>query len=428
MKKNYAVRMLSLLMISLFALTITSFESFEKSPASIKAKMTDPIFAITPQSIMVPACSALPVTFSCNVINGVSGLGWRYYWTVGTGWTLPAGEYPTLDNKITLTPVANGTGVLSVSVIVVDSNARNYSGGLALLSRQVFSSNAVINGEGTSICSGGSQVFNITGLKTGETVAWSLSNPNQASITNSTATQATVQYNGSGNLGDLIAAITNTCGQSVQKRFALYSGAPNFAEFTCNSFEGHDFCSGVVGVPYTYLPSLSVSDKITASFSGMTSTERTNSANWEWQPVNNNITISKTLNIARIGMMNFGQTGVRVRAKNACGWSAWQQLDFEIVELPEVMSKSSKVNGYEVYPNPTNDLINIKPKEGENFINKNKESVLAEVYDVQGMLIKQFLVSGKKGITIATNGLKKGIYLLKINTKDKIENHRIVVE
>lgn len=433
MKKNYVTKMLLLLMISLFALTITSFKSFEKDSLDkratfVNAKNQPPVFMITPQSLVIPACTSQSVTFQCSLMNGVQG-NYRYFWTVSGGWNLASGDYPTFTNYITLTSIALNPSTLSVSVRVVDMNTSlTYYGGIGIVGKQSFSSNAFISGSGTSVCSGGSETFNLNGLKIGETVAWSLSNSSQASITNSSATQATVLYNGSGSSGDLIATITNACGQSVQKLFSLHAGPPSFNEFICFSIENYDFCSGIVSVPYTYLPSLNTKDKINASFTGMTSAERTNNANWEWERLSTNITLSKTLNVARIGMVNFGQTGVRVRAKNACGWSEWQQLDFEIVEEPEVMSKNSVANGYEVYPNPTNALINIKPKGDEGFVVKNKEGVLAEIYDSQGMLRKKFLVSDKNGITVDCNGLKKGIYLLKINTKDKIENHRIVID
>lgn len=435
MKKNYVARMLSLLMIVFFALTITSFKSFKKNPVKRgitleKIKVQPPAFMISPQSLVIPVCTSQSVTFQCNLINGVQG-NYRYFWTVGPGWTLASGDYPTFTNYITLTSIASNTSTLSVSVRVVDMNTSLiYDGGIGIVGKQSFSSNAVINGSGVTVCNGGSETFNLTGLKTGETLSWTLSQSNLVSITNVTGTQVTVSYNGIGDMGDLIATITNSCGQSVQKKYQLSVGVPSFKEFVCSSMEGNDFCSGSVSVPYSYLPSLNIGDKITASFTGMTSAERNNSANWEWERINSIITLSKTLNVARIGMMNFGQTGVRVRAKNACGWSAWQQLDFEIDEVPETISKSANMinDKYEIYPNPASDVVNVNLKEREFLDSEKLKNLQGEVYDMQGNLKKKFTLQGKKNTCINVKDLKKGVYLLKLNTGNNIENHRIVVE
>lgn len=397
------------------------------SPFSFLQKnAVPPTFQISPTEITIPACSSQPITFVCKQTNNGFG-NWRYYWTVGPGWTLPAGYYPTFTNYITLTPIANTTISSSVSVQVVDQGNVNNSGygGLSVLYRAPFTSNAVINGSAVSNCSS-SQLFSISGINAGESVAWSVSNPSLASIGSVSGNQVSVNFNGTGNLGDLVATITNACNQSVQKKIALFTGVPQFQGFACSSLEGNDFCSGVVSVPYTYLPSLNIGDKITANFIGMTSAEKTTSTNWEWQTFNTNITLSKTLNLARVGMINFGQTGVRIRAKNACGWSDWQELSFEIVEAPAEIFKTTNITHFQVSPNRVKDIFYIK--RNSELASKNTKSAKAFVYTMQGEVKTQLdILPTINTIEIPVNW-KKGIYIIKIVSVDSTETHRIVVE
>lgn len=380
---------------------------------------------------VLPACSTASVSFICSTPDyGATSGTWSFHWTIGSGWTNSGSMYTT-SNIIFLTPSSPSITPGSISVVAYftnnNGNTSGYNVGSCSVSRvTTFTSDAVINGN--NVCSG-SSVFNITGLKVNENVIWSLSNPSLATLSNSSNTQTTVNMTGVHGSGDLIATITNACGQSVQKLFSLYSGPPSFNEFICFSADGHDFCSGLVDVQSSSMPFLGVKDRINASFSGMTSAERNNSANWEWEKLNNNITLSKTLNVAKIGLIYFGQTGVKVRAKNACGWSDWQQLDFDIRAIFEYTSKSVSVNSdlYEVSPNPANDVINVNLKKNEIPVSDNLKKSQCELFDMQGNLKKKIVLEGKNDANIVVSDLKKGIYLLKIKQGGNTENHRIII-
>ena len=171
----------------LATLTITSFKTFEESTLDkfvlgrksvsvineSKTKVPAPIFQITPQSVTIPSCTSQPITFQCVVTNGVP-VNCRYFWTIGPGWTLPSGECPTLANSITLTPLTSTAVTSSVSVRILDfQGGSEYYGGLATLSRQAYSSDVVVNGSDSTACLGGTNIFNLTGLKSGENLVWS---------------------------------------------------------------------------------------------------------------------------------------------------------------------------------------------------------------------------------------------------------------
>ncbi len=402
---------------------LTSY--YKRGEIDIPSKDNGYFIGCFPQ--VLPSCSTQSVTFQC--VTPVIGTGtFTFKWTVGPGWT-NSGTIYTGNNYLILIPSSPTATPSSVSVTAYFTNNNGNSsaydvGSCSVYRASTFTSNAVINGN--NVCTG-SGVFNITGVNAGESVAWSLSNSSLASLSNSSSTQTTVTMNGSGDLGSLIATITNSCNQSVQKTFSLYSGIPTLKDFTCDS-RGKDFCSGSVGVPYTYLPSLDLNDKITANFNGLTVSEATNNANWEWQVVNSNISLSKARNLARIGMMNFGQTGVRVRAKNACGWSDWQELNFEIFETQEALNRNQNTTTYTVYPNPTSEIINVVLKDKNAQVKKGKGTrISAQLYNMKEQLKSRAEIINNTA-SINVKGLEKGVYVLKININGQIENHRVVVD
>lgn len=70
-----------------------------------------------------------------------------------------------------------------------------------------------------------------------------------------------------------------------------------------------------------------------------------------------------------------------------------------------------------IYPNPTNDIINIKLK--------NQENAIAEIYDLNGRIISQHnIISDIYEINLSN--YNTGIYLLKINLNNNIVTKRII--
>ncbi|PLW98823.1 MAG: hypothetical protein C0594_17880 [Marinilabiliales bacterium] len=76
---------------------------------------------------------------------------------------------------------------------------------------------------------------------------------------------------------------------------------------------------------------------------------------------------------------------------------------------------SVKTSDVKVYPNPTRDLVNIS-LESDAYVS---------VLDLQGNIITEQKV--QQNATLSTASLKDGIYLLKIQTGNKIQTSRIVV-
>jgi hypothetical protein len=164
--------------------------------------------------------------------------------------------------------ITNQCGQTSVRTFVINNGSTT------------FSTTATLTGSTTAACTGTNRTFTINNLAAGLTVSWSVSNSNLATLSGSTNTQTTVTIIGSGSVS-VIATISNSCGQSTTRTATLYGGVPVLTSFTCSS-QGKDFCSGgQVFSCFSCVPELNLNDRITAAFSGMTTTEANLAANWE---------------------------------------------------------------------------------------------------------------------------------------------------
>lgn len=383
-------------------------------------------YSISASPNLLPACSIEPVTFHCITPYTSTGF-WTFKWTVGFGWSNP-GVFITTSNNIMLLP-ASATGTPSaVSVTAIyNNNNGNQSffnvGSCPVFRSTVYKSDALITGAPS--CSG-SNIFNISGLKTGETVTWSVSDPSIASITSSSNTQATVTSMGNGSC-DLMATITNTCNQTVQKKYPLHYGVPVLTDFTCSGI-GRDFCSGVVEVESNTLPIIDLNDKITAIFKGLTAAEASNSLNWEWQRLTTDINVAGSRNVGRITMMNYGSTGIRVRASNSCGWSPWYDLYFDIVEIPATMQKMNQTASTMllVYPNPAKETLFVEIKDSDLSAKQSKTGI-AELFSLTNEPVAKAGISGNIAV-LNIRDLKRGVYLLKIFSGSAVETRRVLIE
>ncbi len=246
---------------------------------------------------------------------------------------------------------------------------------------------------------------------------WSVAN---LQIIGSTAYSITVMGL-SGGTATITATFQN--GQTVSKD--IWIGVPQFNNFT---FGGTIPTQSLCIAPtanYSYsIPELNTSDKVIASFTGLTSAEALLNTNWQWQTLNSLIILNGTKNSRNICTMGAGQTSVSVRAKNACGWSDWTELPFEITELPLALRQSLSV--YYVYPNPSKDIVNIDLRD-QNNQPETSAIISGELFDMMGQSKSIVEILNNKA-TFSVSDLNKGIYILKIYINDQVESHQIAVE
>jgi hypothetical protein len=179
-------------------------------------------FIISPASVVIPTCTTPLIPFECKNLNNSPGF-WNYRWVIGPGWTLNPGEYITSSNKLYLQPLSPS---ITPSNVVVSPllNSTIQSTLVSNIIRQPFVSNSAISGI-TNTCIGNSNQYSLSNISIGETVLWSSSNNAIATISNPTQTNVTINGVSNGSF-NLIATITNSCGQTVTKQKTLTIGKP----------------------------------------------------------------------------------------------------------------------------------------------------------------------------------------------------------
>jgi hypothetical protein len=320
------------------------------------------------------------------------------------------------NSGVTVTFNGNGAQTLSATI----TNACNQTTVKTFVINNgstTFSSPATMTGSTASACSG-SRVFTINNLPAGQNVSWSVSNPAVATLSGTSNAQATLTIIGSGSV-NIIATISNTCSQTTTRTASLYGGTPTLTSFTCDP-QGKPFCSqGQINEYTSNIPSLNLNDRVTAIFSGQTSAEANLNSNWKWRALNNKITLSGgTRNFRNVGCITFGITGLEVQARNACGWSPWYPLNWELVELPDPLRQSIiSSTKIVVFPNPSSNTWVFKTS--------SEQFKTIELFDVYGKSIYKESFDSDE---VSLNGSKfsMGIYFARVITTKSSETIKLI--
>ena len=289
-----------------------------------------------------------------------------------------------------------------------------------------FTSTASITGS-TAFCTFPTASNYTISAGAGNTVTWSSSNTDVATVSAGTNSQVTVTTQSQG-VFTLTALITNACGQTATKTLLINGGGPTFVSFT---FLGKDsirrLCISPIDNLSFSIPQLNTSDKITANFTGLSAAEALVDSNWEFLPLNDLITLNGTRDSRSICANSVGSTGVSVRARNSCGWSAWTDLLFDISELLPISQRMASVpTMFTISPNPSSDFITINVNDNKN-INLKNQHITAELYDMLFVSRKRLEIQIDNPIMDVKN-LEKGIYILKISNDGHTENHQVIIK
>jgi hypothetical protein len=271
------------------------------------------------------------------------------------------------------------------------------------------------------MCIGETSTYSFTDIcKIPSGVIWSVSSNLQIMSFTNTSVIVNSLYDGQ---GVLTATFQN--GQTVTKN--IWVGVPQITGLFCP--DDSTICSGIFCQQGLGLPSFNLTDSVVANSNGLTTAQIFDKTNWEWERVNINIVIAGDTRGDQIYIApNFvGQTGVRVRAKNNCGWSEWSELYFEVVDCGVGLSRlSEQEKVFIVYPNPSNDIVNIDVKEGKTMLTVHSK-VSAELFDIMGKSKAKINIKNNKA-SFNVSTLNKGIYVLQIYIDGKTESHQIGVK
>jgi Secretion system C-terminal sorting domain len=105
---------------------------------------------------------------------------------------------------------------------------------------------------------------------------------------------------------------------------------------------------------------------------------------------------------------------------NACGSTTFKYDDCDFNR------QSALKNYFYIYPNPSNNIVNIDISDEGNLPNEAAQ-VSGELYDMMGQIKTKVQIRDNKA-TFSVRDLNKGIYVLKIYIDNQIETHQIAVE
>jgi len=117
-----------------------------------------------------------------------------------------------------------------------------------------------------------------------------------------------------------------------------------------------------------------------------------------------------------------------VKATNSCGFTSFFTEDIINMCGATAMVANSTPTAitFKVYPNPTEEVVNIDLRNQNNQPEKGA-IISGELFDLIGQSKLKVEITNNKAV-FPVSGLKKGIYILKIYTNNQIENHQIIVE
>ena len=94
---------------------------------------------------------------------------------------------------------------------------------------------------------------------------------------------------------------------------------------------------------------------------------------------------------------------------------------FETEFVEEALSVSEfDFNGFSMYPNPAKDVLNIQLN--------NISNAYLSVYDIQGKLVLDRIISQEQNVALNVSDLQSGMYFVKLNTGTKEIVKKLIIE
>ncbi|WP_046758675.1 T9SS type A sorting domain-containing protein [Kordia jejudonensis] len=118
-----------------------------------------------------------------------------------------------------------------------------------------------------------------------------------------------------------------------------------------------------------------------------------------------------------------GYYTIQARVANTCGFFPANKTFYVNEALPDQFFPRM----FTVYPNPTNGIVHIELIAMENNKSIRNEAINGQLYDIYGGLKRTVKITNNAA-TFDTRGLATGVYILKVDCKNFIEHHQIIVK
>ena len=109
--------------------------------------------------------------------------------------------------------------------------------------------------------------------------------------------------------------------------------------------------------------------------------------------------------------------------QNSCGMDSILTIHLTLTSCPGWEEYPESKNGFKIFPNPSKGSFTITIETKESM-----EAVLS-VYDISGSLIYKRTIEteSKKGFNFHLTNLKKGVYLIQLQTGNKFLSNKLIV-
>jgi hypothetical protein len=377
-----------------------------------------PTYTLTSNSTNVLCGTTTPARFTAN---SAAASGNSYNWSIGAGWSYngyagPLNVGSTGTNYIDVVPTSGTLGqvtcVASFQGVVVTTLG-------ATLNYEPFTSAATISGN-TSICSLGTTTNYTINAGLGNTVTWSSSNTAKATVGAQSSNQVTLTSVTNGIL-DLIATITNPCGQTTSVKKIINIGLPSVAILK-TVLTGQNIVRlelyGVGNINVRNLGITNVSWELLSSI-----------------PASCGALPNQNSFVNYLDYTGNCNSTIKVTVTTSCGVKSYSTT---VNAQSGIVNRIGNPNTiYKISPNPSSDIITVELNNSGNLksndssfekVNKfDNKSPTASLFDMYGLLKDRFIIiDGKANLDVKK--YPKGVYFLKINNNGIEENHQIIVE
>ncbi len=373
----------------------TPLLSWDSNQVSLKKTPTYYLIA-NPSSI---SCgTTAPVTFTVNS-NAPSNYS-NYQWSYGSGWTLSGS---TTGTTLTLTPSAS---ILGQVYVTPTFNGQIQPKNSITVPVQPFTTTATISGS-DSICSPSTSAnYSLSSVSAGQSINWSSSNTAIATV-NGYGNSVTVNRQSNGTF-NLIATISNSCGQTVTVQKAIrFGGVPNFT-YTLSS--NNNYAS-------VHLVS---TDETPIELQGITSTTWTQIAS-----TNGGRGGGSGLNGHGESDNYIWSVTLLITASNSCGTSSINAF-VTCAPPPPPCDESASLNLVNDHQSIVAKII-IQPcnDSQELTIKKSDQNTITglEIYDLRGIKVETSNTN-----SFDSSSLNKGIYIVKANSNKGVYTNKINID